>query len=90
MSEHLEPLVAAYVAQRRRGFHQSTRGIPTPEDRAVWELDASEKIRAHDQKVKAAVLREMAEDWMHSDPVSRRFRNWLRDTADLIESEARP
>lgn len=48
------------------------------------------ELAAHDQKVKAAVLREMAEDWMHSDPVSRRFRNWLLDTADLIESEARP
>ena len=65
MSEHLEPLVAAYVAQRQRDFHQRTRGIPTPESRAVWEFDASEKIRAHDQKVKAEAWDEGYE-WVDS------------------------
>lgn len=47
-------------------------------------------LAAHDREVKAKVLREMADDWMYPDRISRLFQDWLRETATSIESEARP
>ena len=40
-----EQFIAAWVTQQQRAFHQSTRGIMTPEDRQILE-DEAEKAMA--------------------------------------------
>lgn len=88
MSEYFDADGEPTVLGRARDRYGSDARGGWPDPHRRRSFDAA--LAAHDRKVKAAVLREMAEDWMPSDPVSHRFRNWLRDTADLIESEARP
>lgn len=56
-----EQFIAAWVTGQQRAFHQGTRGIMTPEDRAGLEKEAEEAMRAIEREAAAKALEDAAE-----------------------------
>ena len=94
MTRPISSLVVAWVSAQQRHFHNSTRGVATPEQRIEWEREAEAIIAAHDREVAAQALRDAAKDATYGGRVSwdrlpapgrRSIASWLRARADQIE-----
>ena len=80
-------LAVAWVSAQQSHYHQSTRGIATPEQRLEWEREAEEIIAAHDREVAARALRDAAGSAIPRRALAQGTRDWLRARADQIEED---
>ena len=62
----IKALIAAYVTQMQRAFHQGTRGIATPEQREAWQREAAAAINA-------VAARAWDQGWRHGSGVFARL-----------------
>ncbi len=54
-----EQFIAAWATQQQRAFHQSSRGIMTPEPRELLEREAESEMRKIEREAAARALAEI-------------------------------